>query len=304
MLAMMCSNLFTEQNYETRVVFQHFSGFQRSDWNYLNKELPDRTQQIAWNVDVFCEVVKEHCLKVNWETVVTHLDCPKFQINDENAFLLLTGVYFKLSGNKLPTQPFFKEWQNIKGQVEFLIQAVNSTQNPEVFSFENSPNIILHENIVYQPEVAHKVAAYSSIDLLTILIQLSCTEYHDKIRNLLYAEAKQFPDIILITLSRIRTPKGKKLLKEMQISLMNQYIEPTNTNPLVLQSVWKNNKSLLVMAARNYYMKNPNSISLSHILDITQEVKDSLLTLAGCKYHDFAVHFGLLASKRDFLHLD
>ena len=105
--------------------------------------------------------------------------------------------------------------------MEFLIQAVNSTQNPEVFSFENSPNIILHENIVYQPEVAHKVAAYSSIDLLTILIQLSCTEYHDKIRNLLYAEAKQFPDIILITLSRIRTPKGKKLLKEMQISLMN-----------------------------------------------------------------------------------
>jgi len=66
-------------------------------------------------VDVFCEVVKEHCLKVNWDRVVTNLDCPKFQINDENAFLLLTGVYFKLSGNKLPTQPFFKEWTNIKG---------------------------------------------------------------------------------------------------------------------------------------------------------------------------------------------
>jgi len=40
------------------------------------------------------------------------------------------------------------------------------------------------------------------------------------------------------------------------------------------------------------------------VLDITQEIKDSLIEIVYCDDYDFAVNLGILAAKRDFLHYD
>lgn len=45
-------------------------------------------------------------------------------------------------------------------------------------------------------------------------------------------------------------------------------------------------------------------LNLSRVLDITQEIKDSLLKIVYSKDYDFAVNLGILAGKRDFLHYD
>lgn len=45
-------------------------------------------------------------------------------------------------------------------------------------------------------------------------------------------------------------------------------------------------------------------MNLSRVLDITQEVKESLLPIVDCEDYYFAVNLGILAGKRDFLHYD
>jgi CCR4-NOT transcription complex subunit 1 len=45
-------------------------------------------------------------------------------------------------------------------------------------------------------------------------------------------------------------------------------------------------------------------MNLSRVLDITQEVKESLLPIVDCDDYYFAVNLGILAGKRDFLHYD
>jgi len=45
-------------------------------------------------------------------------------------------------------------------------------------------------------------------------------------------------------------------------------------------------------------------MNLSRVLDITQEVKESLLPIVNCDDYYFAVNLGILAGKRDFLHFD
>lgn len=45
-------------------------------------------------------------------------------------------------------------------------------------------------------------------------------------------------------------------------------------------------------------------MNLSRVLDITQEVKESLLPIVECEDYFFAVNLGILAGKRDFLHYD
>lgn len=52
------------------------------------------------------------------------------------------------------------------------------------------------------------------------------------------------------------------------------------------------------------YSKNPENKTLQKILDITQDIKDTLLPLVNIGDYWFAVNLGLLASKRDYLHVD
>jgi len=45
-------------------------------------------------------------------------------------------------------------------------------------------------------------------------------------------------------------------------------------------------------------------MNLSRVLDITQEVRDSLIPIVYCEDYTFALNLGILAGKRDFLHYD
>ena len=45
-------------------------------------------------------------------------------------------------------------------------------------------------------------------------------------------------------------------------------------------------------------------MNLSRVLDITQEIKDTLIKIVYCQDSDFSVNLGILAGKRDFLHYD
>ena len=45
-------------------------------------------------------------------------------------------------------------------------------------------------------------------------------------------------------------------------------------------------------------------MNLSRVLDITQDIKDSLIKIVYCNDFDFAVNLGILAGKREFLHYD
>ena len=52
------------------------------------------------------------------------------------------------------------------------------------------------------------------------------------------------------------------------------------------------------------FKKENSALNLSRVLDISQEIKDSLIKIANCNDYSFSVCLGILAGKRDFLHFD
>jgi CCR4-NOT transcription complex subunit 1 len=300
----LCNKSSEIADYETRVVASVLGAVQREDWQALSRELSDKKLNVGWNIEVMSHVLKETYSNINWSRVIELLDSPKFVVKNEQAFNLLTSLHHNITSKTFPLSHFFKPWRNPRGQVSFLTHAVYSSQPREIFNWLDSPNRAPIEDIVYQPDLAGIIEALSSLDLLKVLIELSVTEFFTIIRNLLLAEAKRFPDIMIIGLCMIKPARGKPLLEELYSFLMPTFISPQTTNPIVLQTIWKHNPNLILKGAVEFYEREPNTITLSHLLDLTQEIKDSLLTLANCDHHKFAVHFGLLASKRDFLHLD
>lgn len=45
-------------------------------------------------------------------------------------------------------------------------------------------------------------------------------------------------------------------------------------------------------------------LTLSRVLDLTQQEKDALLSIVKCSDYEFAIALGVLAGKREFLHFD
>jgi hypothetical protein len=67
----------------------------------------------------------------------------------------------------------------------------------------------------------------------------------------------------------------------------------------------------MISAISEVFRKENSFLNLSRVLyflfqvlDITQEIKDSLLSIVNSKDNEFSVALGILAGKRDFLHFD
>lgn len=76
----------------------------------------------------------------------------------------------------------------------------------------------------------------------------------------------------------------------------------------ILESIWRHNEELLISAICELYKrenkKENTSLNLSRVLDITQNIPDSLIKLSNWSDYNFSVNLGILAGKREFLHFD
>ena len=302
-LAVMCEKCSDVLDYESRVISATFSSVKQEDWHALGRDISDKRVQASWNLDVFTKAVRE-TYTLHWDQVIENLDIPRFVIRNEQAFSLLVTLFFKITGKKFPILPLFKVWKNPRGQVSLLLQAIYSPLPYEMFNFADSPNKAPTEEIEMQPELKVIIQALSSLDLLKVLFELSATEFYVSIRNVFINEIKRFPDILIIGLAMVKPSRGQGLLTELINLILPQFMSPQTSSTIVLQIIWNHNPDLIVHGAVEYYEREHNSIALSHLLDLTQEIRDSLLKLVSCENHSFTVHFGLLAIKRDFLHLE
>lgn len=93
-------------------------------------------------------------------------------------------------------------------------------------------------------------------------------------------------------------------MEELLSGLLPIYLTNHATSMEILESLWKLNPKVMIRGFCELFEKDSSSLNLSRVLDISQEIKDSLLPIVNCSDYDFSVGLGILAAKRDFLHLD
>ncbi len=146
--------------------------------------------------------------------------------------------------------------------------------------------------------------AWTSTDLLEKLITLSDYNLYKEVKAVFEEPLKQIPEIFLISLSKVRLDKGLFLIDELLSLLLPQFLGNHINSIPVLQSLWNNNNALMIRGICELCRHDQRIMNYSRVLDITQEIKDSLLPIVNCDDYTFAVHLGVLAGKRDYLHFD
>eukprot|EP00828_Plagiopyla_frontata_P048618 TRINITY_DN9382_c0_g1_i1.p1 TRINITY_DN9382_c0_g1~~TRINITY_DN9382_c0_g1_i1.p1 ORF type:complete len:291 (-),score=29.14 TRINITY_DN9382_c0_g1_i1:50-922(-) len=148
----------------------------------------------------------------------------------------------------------------------------------------------------------------TSLDFLELLFLLAEGQNYILIRNFfeipMQKYNQQVRDILLIGLSQISLNFSSNLLEELYQQLFPMYLlNHVNSIP-ILETIWKYNPHMMINAICQMWKKDNSIINLSRVLDICQEIKDSLIIIANSSNYSFSVSLGILANRRDFLHFD
>lgn len=94
------------------------------------------------------------------------------------------------------------------------------------------------------------------------------------------------------------------MIDEILTILMTTFLGNHPNSIPVLRMLWEMNQELMIRSICELCRHDQKIMNLSRVLDITQEIKESLIKIVYCNDFDFSVSLGVLAGKRDFLHYD
>lgn len=266
---------------------------------------------VNWNLDNFYKMFKKQIDNMDMNQVINAFDDPKFSIKDKKNFDFFINALTKLKILTNTSQFFnfiFTKWNNEQNQIEFLSFLINNTQQNDTYSFKNYNGRKIKKNVELSNFTASKnsniIEAWYCIDLYEVLFKLSKGIYYSQVKELFKWPIQNIPEIIVLALTSIKPESDEFLYDELLQETLPNFLTNHPSSFSMIEEVWNSNKELVIKTLCNMYESQPDLMNLSRILDITQKLKDSLLILVNCDNYVFSVNLGILAVKRDFLHME
>ena len=276
---------------------------------------------IGWNLNVLYKKFKKNIDSLNKIQILISFDNPNLNINNKKKFDFFCEILTKFNffGEKNENiQLFFenflfKKWKNWKNQITLINLMITNKEITEnsVFSLKNYKGAKISENIELKAYTSSKnhylIDNWRNVKLVETLILIS-EDLNDnsKIKNLFDWAIKNIPEILIMSLLIINIDYTKNsLMNDLIIEILSSILFDKSPNIGFVNEIWKINKDIVIYVLYNSWKNFPDLMNLSVIFDLSNNVlKDSLLPLVDSKYHNFSVHLGLLASKRDYLHIE
>eukprot|EP01102_Stenamoeba_stenopodia_P006983 TRINITY_DN1952_c0_g1_i4.p1 TRINITY_DN1952_c0_g1~~TRINITY_DN1952_c0_g1_i4.p1 ORF type:complete len:1011 (-),score=209.50 TRINITY_DN1952_c0_g1_i4:491-3523(-) len=258
-----------------------------------------KQQPSTWNINAFCDAVKEMFPKINWTTVISKLDYPGFHLVDQKGLVLIVSVFKKMSKDPFPIEIFLTTWKNILGQISFLRFAVLAP--PDVLTFASTTQIQHTDGLPANcKNVTTANHAWLSLDLLDILFHVSETEHYPLVRAMFDQPIKHCPEVLLIGIAQIN-PTWTTLRNELLAILVPIFLGTHANSSVVLHRVWGIDRNIIIKGIIDTY--NTNKAALSRLLDVAQDLK-ALSSILEAKNFTFTIDLAALASRREYLNLE
>ena len=309
LLMMHNSNAENEEE-DLRVINHTFEAVKSKVWMNMQEDTSDRKPNLGWNIDNFIKVTSDRYQNIKWAQVIKFLDRPGLLFKDLQTLVSLFKSFQKLkkfATFNFPAPILFEKWKNPSSQAEFLTKLIQAGQPDAVFFNECPKRIVsldLYPNLKISSLNPPVLQFFSCLDFLEILIELSESDFYVEIKALFDLPLTRCPDLLILGLVQIRPKTGMPLLDELLSHLLPLYLSNHASSMEILEAIWRLNPQVMISAFSELYKRDNSSLNLSRVLDISQEIKDSLLPIVNCRDYSFSVSLGILAAKRDFLHLD
>ena len=276
---------------------------------------------ISWNIDILSGIFHQMIESVDKINLLISFDNPLFNINDKKKFDFFTEILTKFNffgNNQENIQLFFDKflftkWKNVKNQIALLDLMITNKEISETskYSLNNYTGKKISKDIELKAYTSTKnlylIDNWRNVKLVETLINISKDfDNYTRIKTIFYWAIKNIPEIIIMSLLIINIDLTKNsLMNDLIMEILSSILFDKNPQIKLINDIWQINKNMVIYVLNNSWQKLPDLMNLSLILDLSNNIiKDSMLSLVNSKYHNFSVHLGLLASKRDYLHIE
>lgn len=277
--------------------------------NNISTESDSDRRTIQFNIDQLIIELLELHPQIKFLSILKKLDSVNLPIKDQKSLLQLLKFFQRVRKYQnflFPSSLLFCKWKNSILQTRFLFLLIQLGQ-PELVNFNEMQKRIT--NLDFNPNFRYSTLApqlqfLSCLEMLELLIELSESDQTNSIRLIFEYPITKFPDILIMGLAQIKPRQGLGLMEELLSKLFPMYLLNHSNSVPLLEALWKYNERLMIEAIYELCSRENSSLNLSRVLDITQEIKDSLIPLVDCEKMEFSISLGILASKREFLHFE
>ena len=141
--------------------------------------------------------------------------------------------------------------------------------------------------------------------VLTLLVEVSeDRKYFTIVSNLLEEALKKDSEGVLLVLFHCRPREGLKLFREILESSLKLILNNGANFSELIEAFFKIDKDLLALTLAQICEKENSFLFLSKILDMSQNIRESLLSLIKSENHFFSIKLALMAVKREYLRLE
>lgn len=307
LIIFICNNYNYQEEKEQRLLLKLFL---KNVSNELSQQVEDNLEKrinLSWNIEAFYKANKQKIEIIDPKTFFSYLDNPNFSILDKKTYENFNTIILKLNLPNLLFNTLFCNgaWTNIDNQlstIEFLLNNPNdlikssSNNNMKRGSACFDFSTLKTSNQVFLGET------WSNFDVVGGLLKIGQGDHMFKVKSLFSWPIANMPEIILLELFQL--PKDSFLYTEIIKDLIPGYISNFNNTVTLLEELWILNKERFIETLSFLYETMPEVVNLNKILDLTQKIKDSLLSIVSSNYDYFSISIATLAIKRDFLHID
>lgn len=272
--------------------------------------------------------------KISWVKIIQSMD------TDDPLVLSLIGdfaVFKKFWGfvRKLgewfnlvpPSRLFNRPWKFYETQKIFLISCFQLLDEGNILvlpeeidpanlngSERSSKNLVHDLNKAFgfkglTPAFAQSIRELGPLwcdpAVLTLLVEMSEDHRHsNRISSLLEKSLKNNSQGILIVLFNCKPREGLRLFQEILESSMKLILNSASNFSELIEAFFHTDKDLLALTLSQICERENSFLFLSKILDFSQNIKESLLSLIKSSNHFFSIRLALMAVKREFLRLE
>ena len=278
---------------------------------------------ITWDINAIYNLFKNQIDSFDKNKLLISFDNPNFNINNRKKFDFFCNILTKFNffgNNEVNIQSFYDEflfikWKNVKNQIELLNLMITNKEISESSKF----CLNNYQGQKISKDIDTELRAFTStknrylkdnwriVKIVEILILISKEfDNYNQIKILFDWAIRNIPEIILMSLLTIKIDFTQNpLMNDLIIEISTPILFDKNPRIKLINEIWQLNKDIVIYILNNSWKNYPDLMNLSSILDLANNIiKDSLLLLVNSKYHNFSIHLGLLASKRDYLHIE
>jgi len=295
---------------------------------YINKldSLPIN-KIIEWDLDSIYTLFKNTFDNIDKKKLLISFDSLSFKVDNKAKFYFFCEILTKFhffgdynnnnNYNISDIQAFFDnfiftKWKNISNQLKFLELLITDKEISEnsIFSLKNYLGQKTKKDIELKAYIISKnhflIDNWRNVKLVETLLIISEGDNYAQVRSIFDWALKNIPEIIVMSLLVVKVDYNENILmKELVLEILTSILNDKSPRLNFIDEIWQTNKDIVIFTLYKSWEKNPDLMNLSLIFDLANtELKDSLLPLVNSKYHNFSVHLGLLASKRDYLHIE